>query len=326
MPSGKREAQQFRNLASLAAQQPQEIRQRRRAAEQAYTGVLSRLGAKGTYENVGGTEDAGKGSNIFRQETIKGPMTDTSVKYGLGKGKATVVDPKKLQKNIEGSAQFRIMSRMTAEAEQLLAREGPLYDEMLNNLQLPIIEGAGAMARENAEALKRAAARGGAARRNALEAVQKIRAQERINSQKVQALSQTRFALDQWSRENARTTLEFGQNWASNLGGIRESFNQSMDQASQLMLNSALPIMFEGTKEAAKWRYYAHQKQRDKVTRWISGIMGVGSLVMGGMGAMGGPPGSMGAALQPYAGSLTQSGAGFLGGAMRGTSSPAQGY
>lgn len=290
MPSGKREAAGFHYLSALAAAQPEEIRTRRTAAEQAYTGVLSRLGAAGTYDLPGTAPsgatptETGEDPSIFKTEKAKSAAAthidrrymDDSVLQDI-----TRLDPEAYQKKVEGSAQFRIMSRMTAEAEQLIAREGPLYDEMKSSLQLPIIEGSAAMARENAEQLRRAAARGGAARRRAFEAVQRIRSQERINSDKIQKLSQTNFALDQWARENARTTLEFGQNWASNLGGIRESYNQAMDQASELMLNSALPIMFQNKQEAAKWRYHAHAKKRAKLTRWLDGIMSVGMVGLG---------------------------------------------
>lgn len=291
MPSGKTEQKAYLGLGRLAAAQPEEIRARRQAAEETYTGVLGRLGAPGTYDIRGGpaatgeapSEDAEGG--IFRKEKLADIPTTRYTK-GL-KAEARVLDPAAYQKEIEKSAQFRIMSRLTAESEQLIAREGPLYDEMLNSLQLPILEGAGAMARENTEQLRRAMARGGSARRGAMEAVQKIRAQERINSQKVMALSQSRFALDQWSRENARTNLEFGMNWAANQGGIRESYNQAMDKASELMLNSALPIMMHTTEKAQQWRYYAHNKNRQKVGRWISGIIGIGSMFLGGAGAMG---------------------------------------
>jgi hypothetical protein len=334
MPSGSTEAAAFKNLGALAAAQPEEIRTRRTAAEQAYTGVVSRLGAPGTYDlpgaepsllgaPAGAIPEGETAPSIFTTEKATGAQaTRVSKKKKLGGKEAiqdiTRVDPTALQQQVEGSAQFRIMSRLTAEAEQLIAREGPLYDEMMNSLQLPILEGAGAMARENTEALKRAAARGGSARRSALEAVQKIRAQERINSQKVMALSQTRFALDQWARENARTTLEFGQNWASNLGGIRESYNQAMDQASSLMLNSALPIMFQAEQEHAKWRHYAHNKNRAKVGQWVSGIMGVASLAMGGMGALGVGP----AALGTGAGGLARTGLELITGATAGPEAP----
>ncbi len=181
------------------------------------------------------------------------------------------------------------MSKLTAEAEQLVNREGPLYDEMISNLQLPTIESAGALARENTEQLRRAMQRGGAARRTAMDAVQKIRAQERINSAKVQQLSQTRFELDKWSRENAKSTLEFGQNWASNLGGIRESYQGAMDQASELMLTKALPLVFDAEagadsaeRRAEEVRAKMHAENRQKTSRWVGGILSVASMFTGG--------------------------------------------
>jgi len=316
MPSGKMEAAAMHSLGALAAAQPEEIRTRRTAAEAAYGGVLSRLGAAGTYDTrpslisgeagAGGEEGAPDAGGIFKQEKVTShAATDIDRRYASDKTlqDVTTIDQPAFQKQLEGSTQFRIASRLTAEAEQLIAREGPLYQEMLNSVQLPILEGAGAMA----EQLKRAAARGGAGRRSALEAVQRIRSQERINSQKVMAISQTRFALDQWARENARTTIEFGQNFAANQAGIRDSYNNAMDRASELMLNKALPIMFEAKQNAAKWRYYAHNKNRAKVTRWVDGVLGVVSMVVGA---------KMGSS------ELTGAGAGLIGGAMHGPQAP----
>jgi len=146
---------------------------------------------------------------------------------------------------------------------------------MLNNLQLPILEGGATIARENAEALRRQFAKGGAARRSAFETVEKMRSQERINSQTMQQVSNIRFGIDQWARGHAQDVLKFGQNWASNLGGIRESYNNAMDMASQLMLESALPIMAEYQSSAMAARAAASQAQRNKLGRWISGAAGI---------------------------------------------------
>lgn len=285
-------------MGLLAAAQPEEIRARRSNAEQAYTNVLSRLGAAGTY----GSEAA---------EDIGEPMdltgTFTKEKVGLDKtfsGKHTPDEASKAtsyqinlpeyQQKVEGSTQFRLMSKLTAEAEQLVNREGPLYDEMMNNLQLPIFEGSAALARENTEVLRKAMQKGGAARRGAFEAVQKIRAQERINSAKTQALAQTRFQLDTWSRENARDVLSFGQNWASNLGGIRETYQQAMDRAAELMTSSALPVaasMYTQSDQAKAGAFAAkqaiHQAKRAKTGKIIMGVVAVASMVMGGIGAVG---------------------------------------
>lgn len=344
MPSGKSEAATFHQLAALAAAQPEEQRTRRTAAEQAYTGVLSRLGAAGTYETRPSlglpTETAGTPTpeltpDIFKTEKVtSGAATAIDPRYSSQSAlqDVTSINQPEYQKQLEKSAQFRIASRLTAEAEQLISREGPLYNEMMNNVQLPILEGMGVAARENAEALKKAAARGGSARRTAMEAVQRIRSQNQLNSQKVQQLAQTRLAIDKWARENAQNVLTFGQNWASNLGGIRESYNQAMDKASELMLNSALPIMFAAKQEAAKWRYYAHQKNRQKVGNWISGIIGVGSMLLGGAGALSsvtslpGVLGTIGKAAGPYTGALTSTGiSGLTEAGGGGTPYPSQG-
>lgn len=313
-------AKGFEQLSALAGAQPEEIRTRRRAAEDTYNAVLNRLGTAGTYDRPGApttdAEDIETSPGIWKTEKAK----SMAATHGGAKGESRIkesaiaditrLDPEAYTKNLEKSSQFRIASRLTAEAEQLIAREGPLYDSMLRAQQLPIIEGNAAIARENAEALRRSAQRGGAGRRHAMEAVQKIRAQERTNRAKVTALSDTRFKLDVWARENARTQLEFNQNWASNLGGVRESFNAAMDQASALMVNSALPMMFNARKEATQYRMAIQNRAREKTRSIVMGVLAVASLAMGGVGALGlaGMGGAAGAALAPSAGALASTG------------------
>jgi len=288
----KREAAKMKEFSALAAAQPEEIRTRRQGVEEAYQGVLNRLGAQGTYENVGGSPamsnltgaadaTAALGESptpgIFKTEKAKSAQArDIDPRYSSEANIAdiTSLDAGKTVKNVENSAQFRIMSRLTAESEQLLAREGPLYTEMEKNLQNPIIEGSGAIARENAAEIKRMMAKGGAARRGAFEAVQKMRQQEEINSKRITAINQSRFALDNWARTNARTNLEFGQNWASNLGGVRESFNIAMDNAAELMTSEALPLMMQSTQAAMAYRRAAHKATTSGVMRWVKGIVG----------------------------------------------------
>lgn len=309
MPSGKTEEKGFRELSALAGAQPEEIRTRRKAAEDAYSAVRARLGAPGTYDLPGATPtgtgmtgaQAADDPSVWKTEKAKSRAATSGGRAGRIDEKRIAeisrLDPDAYVGKLEKSAEFRIASRLTAEAEQLIAREGPLYNEMIKNTQLPIIEGAGALARENVENLRRAAQRGGSARRQAMQAVQQIRAQERLNSQKVTALAQQRLEIDKWARDNARTQLEFNQNWAANLGGIRENFNQAMDMASELMVTKALPVMFAAQQEAAKWRYYAHSKNRSKVGSIISGVLGVASMALGGAGALGLLGGSLGKAV-----------------------------
>lgn len=342
MPSGKRGRARSLLSAARAQAAPAEIRSRRTSAEGAYSQILGRLGAPGTYDLPAGRpgtagappdRDAtslasgaqptgGSPGAVFRktkfQEGVNIGDIDIDTRFHSPDdiGQITELDPEATARNVEKSAQFRIASRLTGEAEQLLAREGPLYNEMLNNLQLPIIEGSAAVARENAAQLKKAMARGGSARREALQAVQQIRSRERVNSNKIQQLSNVRFQLDKWARQNARTTLKFGQEWASNLGGIREEYNRAMDLATDLMVSKALPIMIGEQSRAAQLRQQAHAANRAKTARWVGAVLGAATLGAGGLGAAG-LLGSVGSQL---AGPLVSGGLQMIGGAVSGQS------
>jgi len=283
MPAGKRYAAQYKQLGALAAAQPAEIRERRTAAEEAYGAVRARLGAAGTYETVGGgTAPMEETPGILKQEQVQDPMARAIDLRYSGQdsiAKVTKVDKNALLGQLEGSTEFRIASRLTAESEQLIAREGPLWNEMVKNTQLPILEGWGAASRENAEAIRKAVQKGGSARREGMAAMVQMQEQNKINSARVQQISESRVALDKWARENARTQLEFNENWAANVAGVRESYNSAMDRASELMLNSAIPIMMETTSRAIEWREKAHAKQRDKANKWINGAIAVAATV-----------------------------------------------
>lgn len=314
-----------KQIGALAEAQPEDIRARRANAEQVYSNVVNRLGAAGTYgptPTTPETTSTDTPGGVFKNEKLKvggiDPLHSSKAKTST---KARVLDTQKYQQNLEGSTQFRLMSKLTAEAEQMVNREGPLYDEMLKNTQLPIIEGSAAMSRENTENLRRAMGRGGAARRTALESVQKIRAQERINSTKVQQLAQTRMGIDTWARDNAKNVLEFGQNWAANLGGIRESYQSAMDHAAELMTSSALPLALNALGQAEKssaraqaLRAQMHAERKAKTGQWISGVLAVGSLLLGGAGAGLFGAGALGAvggatgAVAKNAGALTSAG------------------
>lgn len=289
MPSYKNEKIAIHNINQAQAVIPKLIQERRTAAEETYQNVLNRLGKEGTYDVGGPSSGPATTATNIDDSAYK---TSTGGQKYLGKSKigntvnTKVLDPAKATAQVENSSQFRTMSRLQAESEQMIAREGPLYDEMMRNTQLPIVEGSAAIARANAQALKEAAARGGSARRQAFEEVQKIRSQQELNSQRLVALSNNRMKIDEWARDNARTNLEFGQKWASNLGGIRESYQQAMDGAAQLMAEVTLPNILSGVKEGQALRAQVHAEKREKTAKWVSAVAAVASIAMGGAGAM----------------------------------------
>ena len=188
-------------------------------------------------------------------------------------GQVKQLSPERYTAELEKSSEFRTMSRLTAQAEQLVAREGPLWDELIKNQQLPIIEGSAAMAKESAENVRRAAAKGGAARRDAFEAVSRMNAQRDINTQRMQTVASMRVDLDRWSIDNAQKQISFNQGWAENLAGIRESYNAAMDNASALMATASLPVMFASQEKAQEWRAHAYAKSRAKLGGWITGAL-----------------------------------------------------
>jgi hypothetical protein len=337
-------------LGRLAQQQPQEIRERRTAAEGVLGDINADIGKAGTYdlpEDLGGpTPTAGapstdpsppiegetgllskdgykfaklahvkkydalieKGysseeaadqigaSKAFKEGGIFESKKTGDAAGGVSGGKTqqrTIqLDPDAAKKQIESSSAFRQVSRMMAESEQMLARKGPLYDEMMRSTQLPIIEASASAARENTENIRRAMARGGAARRDAFEAVTRIRSQENLNMQRGQALAKAHTEMDMWARKNATQVMNFAQGWASNQAGIRESYQSAMDNASQLMSTSSIPFMFAAMQKEQEYRDAGSAQRRGKVMRQINSVIGVASSVVSVVGAFYGGPGS----------------------------------
>lgn len=325
---------QMKSLTATAAQQPEEIRERRTAAEGGLAALTTALGQKGTYDlpstapsappstpPVTGptgllSQDGYKFANLnakkkygkllekgYSPEEAAGQLgankayeegglftkqkTGVGVKGTGGKGgtQTTTLDTEAMLEQQKGSSMFRQVSRMVAESEQMLARSGPLWDEMMRSTQLPIIEGAAAASRENAEAIRKAMAKGGAARRDAFGAVQKIRAQEQVNMQKGQQLAQAHVEMDRWARENAKNVINFATGWAQNQAGIRESYHSAMDAATDLMASKSLPFIFNATTKQQEYRDAQSAQSRGKVMKQISGVLGVATSVVGLVGS-----------------------------------------
>ena len=107
-------ADRLHGLGVIAAAQPEEIKARRANAEQAYTNVLSRLGAEGTYSGSESTESAEPPTDLG------GSFTETKV--GINSPRSGKAPPDKFkttsyqlnlpayQQQVEGSTQFRLMS------------------------------------------------------------------------------------------------------------------------------------------------------------------------------------------------------------------------
>ena len=288
---------QMKELSATASQQPEEIRERRTQAEDVLGTLESDIGKAGTYDFPSGpvataptslTGDSFRlGGDVFKETDTRLGIGATG---GAGSTKTISLDKEKALGQMESSSAFRQVSRMMAESEQMLARSGPLYEDMMRSTQLPIIEGSAAMARENTENIRKAMQRGGSARRDGFAAIAKIRAQEASNVARGQALAKAHTEMDLWARNNAKEVIDFAHGWATNQAGIRESYQSAMDSATQLMSQSALPFVFGASQKEQEYRDAASAQNRGKVMKQITGVLGVvGSVVSmvygGGMGA-----------------------------------------
>jgi len=287
--SGKsRLKKSLRRATDITIQETSEMKQRRMAQEEAYATIRSQLGAEGTYDTptAGAGPTAGAptdGTDLFKTAELA-----RGIRFASGATSAVagqIPDPQKIAALTLGSTEGRIASRLTAEAEQMLKREGPLWDEMSKSVMGPIMEGAASFMQEQAEGLRRQFARGGAARNRARQGMQQIRVAEQANRVRSTKLWNSSLALNQWSRDNARTQLEFNQQWAANAPGVRDSFYQHLDNITEFVVKTALPTALGFQADAVRVAEQIKAEKRAKIQRIVGMVMAAVAVVSGG-GAM----------------------------------------
>lgn len=277
---GKKTAKRrMRAMAGMAIQTSQEMLERRASSEDALSQIRAALGSEGSYDTPTGPPGTGPGTGgIFKEHTLSKKVGIVSGAVPVGK---TNIDADALAKRVLGSTEGRIAGRMTAEAEQMLKREGPLWDEMQKSVVGPIIEGSAALMRESSEQLRREFAKGGAARNRARQGMEAFRRQESINQKRQTELWNSSMALNQWARDNARTQLDFNANWASNQAGIRETFHEGMDRAGRFFVETALPTAGNFTQAADAISAQMHAEKRAKAKRIYSLAAGAVAIIAG---------------------------------------------
>jgi hypothetical protein len=182
-----------------------------------------------------------------------------------------------------GTSGFRQASQMVAESEQLLNREGPLWNEMQNSVVGGIYENAASAGREAAQMLAREAARGGTARSNAVAGAQRMRVQEGINRERTTSLWQSKLAMEQWVRDNAKAASNYATAWADSQSGIRGAYtsaltnlrtmwSQTMPAALMAAENNSANIAADGMRVANETMMKANYAKNVSQTQAITGI------------------------------------------------------
>ena len=245
----KLERRRQRKQSLLAAHAVQALdfeRQRAQAAEETRRRTFNLLGAPGTYDLPGAapqTQTAAPAGDVY--QTVSGaspiaekllsgkPFKEAFAKYA--EEGAQILDPEKATADISSSAMFRIQSRKTAEAEQLLAGEGPMYDMLHNSVMGPIVEGSATMLREQLRDIRTRAAKGGSARRTALKEAQEMAAQEMANRQRVQETWNANLKLWETIRNYSNDVAEQNYRFLDNIPMIRGQYQETMSSLADMV-------------------------------------------------------------------------------------------
>lgn len=242
-------------------------------AEEAYGALSRNLGLPGTYNDIYAGMDPGTdGSNngAYSSGIGVGNLTQANGPYSSGifstdprevnasdaanalRAPGTkqfpqkdlsprlILDPNKILSGELASPQYRSLSYMVAEGDQLVREKGPLYERIKQTVTNPLIEGAAQGLREQT-AQNIQAARQGNMTAGELEAQQ---ANEflQVTMQTNQAVSNAALQLKMWANDNMRTTMSFAQSWLQNEAGVRQSFVSTNMIAAEGLAKTSIAV------------------------------------------------------------------------------------
>jgi hypothetical protein len=220
---------------------------RNQAAEEAKLEVYSLLGKEGTYGpgSEGGVGDpdsvydtSGTGRSQPNQD-LKQSMPYSKGRKGLlGTPREGILDPKAYAAKISQTSTFRTQSKQVAEAEQLLNQEGPAWDELRNSITGSINDDTALMLRDTLRQLRNDAAKGGSARRTAMNEFNTIMAQERAQRVRVEKTWKSNLTLFDTIRKNADRVQAGTRNFMQSLPEVNDAFRAAMMQSANMQMNA----------------------------------------------------------------------------------------
>lgn len=297
-----------------------------RASEAAALNVWGSLGAPGTYDQptqYGGPfssiQPTGlKGLNtsdskLFTNVTKSGAVTgqDVSMK-GRPQYQGTqewsisgkITDPDQMAAAIKDTSSFRTVSKMVAEAEQMMNRSGPLWNEMNNALVGSVYQSSAAGQRDMLNAVSSMIARKGGGARTGMDFVARMQVQRQINADRTKQLWDSKIGMENLRQNIVSQRMSFAQEWTKNTFGIRDTFtNQLVSNRTFWSSTWPAPAAQMTSTESMKMQDLIAKKRdidikaaQDKIGAIVNSSTGlVNSLMgMGGGGGMGGMMGGMG--------------------------------
>ncbi len=294
----REEAAQQGLFGATALEAVDTARAQTQAGEQARAELFGALGSHGSYD-LPGAASSGTGadfSGVYDTTQGHSEAAKAQMKYGHLTGAAGlemmqgtrkgILDPKKYAEEMKKTAGFRIQSRLTADAESLLAKKGDAWEALDQATRGQITEGAATQLRENIRDIRNRLGKGGSARNEAMADAQQMLARERANQMRVSETWNANLKLDQYVRENAMRVQNENVKFMDNLPLIRQSYNETMNSLAEMMAHVAVPVAAQASQNAFAARNSVKESKIGEklILGAISGVLSmVGGSGIGGV-------------------------------------------
>lgn len=243
--AGQQQAAGIRAMEATKAQEARNL-----AGEEAKLNIFNLLGAEGTYGSSppSGRGGGGAGGSVFDTSGTGLSEKDQNLKafatFGGGGelegSRQGIIDPEAYAEKVSGSTLFRLQSQQVAEANQLVNREGKLWDQLNQSITGQIYEGAALQLRDTLRQLKNNMAKGGTARRAAQNEFTIIQANERAIQMRTKEAWQANLKLHDHINQNVDRVLQNSQAFVENLPMLNASYRDAMQKNAQLQVQANL--------------------------------------------------------------------------------------
>ena len=250
--AGQIQAASIRGMEIADAERARSI-----AGEQSKFSVLTALGTPGSYDSLtgggggpggGGLSDSGSvfdtsGTGLSSKDKSLSQFSTWGPEvFGGGQLEGTregILDPEKYRDELMKSPLFQGQSFQVAQANQLLAKEGPLWDKLNNSIMGQIHEGAALQLRDTMRQLKNNYAKGGTARRTAVNEFQSIMAQENAMRTRTQETWQANLKLHDYVQQNFERVRNGSLAFVDALPLVNDSYRTAMQASAALSVQAA---------------------------------------------------------------------------------------
>ncbi len=217
--------------------------------EETKANVFMSLGQPGTFgPGATGTTYGSEGGgpvnyDIFDADAMPNQDLKQYGSYGgtdqLNTPRKGIIDSEGYANALSKTIPFQIQSQRVAESRDLLNREGPAWDLLENATLGQIHEGAALQLRDTLRQLKNQHAKGGSARRTALNEFNSILASERAMRTRVQETWQANLRLHDYVRQNADRVAAGTSKFMADLPGLNDSYRGAMMETAKLQIFAA---------------------------------------------------------------------------------------